>query len=68
MKLTGGPGLGHCASIRVDYDQLSQGCSAASLSHPTSVVNLICLAVHSVLALYARPPVDGKVGALEQTL
>lgn len=66
--MTSGPELGHCGSIRVDYDQFQEVCSTANLSLPTSVVDLICLPVRSVPAISDCLVVNNRAGALEEIL
>lgn len=46
--------FGHPASITVEFDYLQKVCLIASLSFSTSIVDLICLGVHSVPELPGR--------------
>lgn len=66
--LTGGLDLDHFESIRVDYGQLWEVFSTASISLPTFVISLFFLAVCSAFTLSDRTAVDTGVGALEAKL
>lgn len=66
LDLTSGLELYHIAPIRVDYDEIRNVFSTASLSLPKSVDDL-CLTGRSAPALSDRPVVDTQVGALEET-
>lgn len=61
--LTGGPPLGSRASTCVDYGQL-----LLTSLFPKSVVDVIRMPVHSVLALYDPPVVQMGAGAPEAKL
>lgn len=65
--MTSGRDWGHRASMRVDYDQLREMCSSASLSPRESIVDVFRLAVCSVPGLSNLPVFDTTVATLEAT-
>lgn len=68
FDLSKGSDLGRRASVHADYNLRQKVCSPADLALPSSVVNLIWLAIQDVSALTGRSAVDPRLHALEATL